>query len=228
MKTHPLHLMAHAAALAALAAAAPARAENSLFIDNFSTGHFAAKPITKGRVTSSQTGAMLNGQRSTTLDVCEDHCATQNPYNQGVSYRYADSRANPGHGAFVISAPIFTYPRIDIGYGSMNQNWTAYTLIRLNFIAVTQPLAQGMLIYTGSGRGMLSCEVPVSSQPISVELPFDNFSSENGGFSRGDVTDIDFFLYSSLVGGVEYAISSIELSDTPHGGAIVCPKVTQP
>jgi hypothetical protein len=30
------------------------------------------------------------------------------------------------------------------------------------------------------------------------------------------------------VGGVEYAISSIELSDTPHDGAIVCPKVARP
>jgi len=202
----------------------PAWAENRLLIDDFSTGHFVAKPIKKGRVSFTQTGAMLNGQRTTTLSVCDTFCDTQNPYGQGVSYRFAESKAEPGHSAFVMNAPIFTFPRIDQGYGPMHANFTAYDRIRVNFSAITQPLEFVLLLFSGSGRGIISCEVPATSQPVSVELPFDNFSMDNGGFVRGDITDTDFIYYSSHIGGVEYAATSIEASDTPNGGAIVCPK----
>jgi hypothetical protein len=77
-----------ALALVAVAAGTPAPAENRQLIDDFSSGHFQAKPIKKGGTSSSQTGSMVGGARSTTLTLCSTHCNTANPYAQTAAYSY--------------------------------------------------------------------------------------------------------------------------------------------
>jgi hypothetical protein len=210
-------------ALAALAAGAPALAENRQLIDDFSTGHFQAKPIKKGSASSNQIGSMVGGSRSTTVTLCSTDCSTDNPYAQTVAYSYVSNKAQAGDNAFVQAAGFKTHPRIDQGYGPMHVNFSAYDRVRLNFVGLSAPMNFNLLMFTDGGRGQNGCNLPELNQPFSVELPYSGFVQENGGFMTSDITDLAFVYQSgSAIGSVEFGIRSIEVSDTPQAGAIVC------
>jgi len=212
-----------ALALSALAAGAPALAENRQLIDDFSTGHVPAKPIKKGHTSSSQTGSMVGGARNTTLTLCDTSCNTANPYTQMAAYSYVPNKAKAGENAFVQSAGIETWPRIEQSYGPMHMNFSAYDRVRLNFVGLSASLNFNLLMFTEGGHGQNACNLPALNQPFSVELPYSGFAMENGGFVASDITDLAFVYQSgSTIGSVEFGIRSIEVSDTPQAGAIVC------
>jgi hypothetical protein len=207
----------------AVMAAAHAMAENRQTVDDFSTGHFQARAIKSGSENSTETGAMLGGQRSTTLTLCSSGCQAANPYRQGASYGYVANAAQPGASAFVQSAGFDMAPRIDQGYGPMNADLSAYDRVRVNFAGLSESLNFNILLFSGAGRGQDGCNLVQHNGPFSVEFPYTGFVPANGGFVPGDVTDISLVYQSAnTIGSVEFAITSIEVSDTPKPGATVC------
>ena len=67
-----------------------------------------------------------------------------------------------------------------------------------------------------------SCDLGYSDHPFSVEFPFDGFNASTG-FDTAHVEALAFtFNGISKVGGVGYAVASIELSNSKAPGAIVC------
>jgi hypothetical protein len=205
------------------AAAAHAGAENRMPIDDFSSGHFQAKSIKSGSESSTQAGTMLGGQRSTTLTLCSSGCKAANPWRQGVSYGYVADAAQAGSNAFVQSASFDTAPRIDQGYGPMNADLSAFNRVRVNFAGLSESLNFNILMFTGAGRGQNGCNLVQHNGPFSVEFPYAGFVPANGGFVPGDVTDISLVYQSAdTIGSVEFAITSIEVSDTPMPGATTC------
>jgi len=212
------------AAVAACATASHAIAENHQAIDDFSSGHYQSKWIESGSENSSQTGSMIGGSRHTTLTLCTGAaCRTANEFKQGASYGYVADRAHSGANAFVQSAGFDSFPRIDQGYGPMNQDLSAFDRVRVNFVGLSAPLNFNILMFTGAGRGQNGCNVGALNRPFSVEFPYAGFVPANGGFVPGDITDISLVYQSaSAIGSVEFGISSIEVSDTAAPGAIVC------
>ncbi len=208
---------------AASLAAASAMAENRMSIDDFSTGHYQSPAIKKGSQTSTQSGGMVGGARGTTMTLCATGCAVANPYGQTASYAYVANKAQPGTNAFVQSVGFGLAPRIDQGYGPMNEDFARFDRVRVNFVGLSDTLNFNILMFSGAGRGQNGCNLGQRNGVFSVEFPFSGFVPANGGFVPGDITDISLvYQSSSVIGSIDFAISSIEVSDTPMPGAIVC------
>jgi len=192
-------------------------------IDDFSTGAYASPQYKSGQHATSQTGSMLGGSRSTSIWPCST-CATQNPYNQVSSYTIQPATKN-AVSAFVSSQGFFVGPRIEIGYGyvtPMAIDFTPYDRIRLNFLGLTQTLNFNILLYTGTAYAQGGCNISPYGGSFSVELPLANFV-QNSGFSLSKVNLIDLILQNgSVLGSVNYAITSVQLSNTPMPGAVSC------
>ena len=210
---------------ALLAAAAGAHAA-SLVIDDFSTGPYQSKIVKKGSESGSQVGTMVGGLRSTGLSLCATGCAVANPYQQPSEYRIGANQSDAHQHALVQTAGFDTAPRLDMDYGygaPMNADFSAYDRVRLNFIGLSETLNFNLLMYTGAGRGQNGCNLLQHNGPFSIELPYSGFVMANGGFVAGDITFLQFiFQAGGAPGAVGYGLASIEVSDTPQAGAIVC------
>jgi hypothetical protein len=208
--------------LAAVAASAVAQDKP---IDKFATGLYQSPAFKAGLTHSStQTGSMMGGTRSTNMSVCAAAlCPSQNPYNQGNSYGYfAANSHRPA--AMVQTAGYGAAPRIDMGYGGgspMNEDFSGYQKIRVNFKGLTQPLNFNIQLFTGTAYAQGGCNMSAHPGDFSAELPLDKFV-QNPGFSFADITTMNVIFQSgSAIGGVSFAITSIELSNTTKSGLVI-------
>src|SRR6185369_1012753 len=142
-------------------------------------------------------------------------CPAQNPYNQGSSYGYFTEKSNR-KAAMVQTAGFDAAPRIDLGYGggsTMNEDFN-YQKIRVNFEGLTEPLNFNIQLFTGTAWAQGGCNIAAYPAEFSVELPLNQFV-QNPGFTLSDVTSMNvIFQSSSAIGGVSFAITSLELSNT--------------
>lgn len=216
-----------AAAVLFLAAMAISAVAQDLTIDNFTTGNSPSIPYKSGTHESIQTGSMLGGSREASLFICDTKkkgdCALRNPYNQFSSYGFLP--ANGGQPASMVqTGGYFAGPRIDLFYGlqtPLNANFTPYQKIRVNFSGLTQPLNFNIQPHTGGPYAQGGCNLPAYGGSFSVELPLSLFV-QTPGFSFADVTYMDVIFQSgSVLGGVSFGITSIELTNTTAGGVVI-------
>ena len=216
------------AALAAAAVNASAQSCPDLTIDDFTTGHYQSPNFVNGPTHDSvQYGKMMGGSRDTNMYICPTTtpCPTYNPYNQPSSYTFS-SGTTTFKPAMVQTAGFEVGPRIDMAYGFhgvMNENFVPYQKIRLNFKGLTQPLNFNIQLYTGTSWAQGGCNIPAYPAEFAIELPLDKFVTTTG-FSLSQVNYMNFiFQDGSYIAGVEFAITSIELTNTTKpGNTISC------
>jgi hypothetical protein len=213
--------------LAAQGNTALAAVAQDLPIDDFSTGNYQSPDFYYGATHDSiQYGAMMGGSRDTNLNVCPGNtpCPTYNPYHQPSSYSFVPATATT-HSTMVQSSGFYVGPRIDMGYGYhayMNENFTPYKLIRLNFTGLSQALNFNVQLFTGTSWAQGGCNLAPYSGPFSIELPLSKFIATKG-FTLSSVNLVDFiFQNGSVIGSVGFGITSIELSNAPKTGALSC------
>jgi hypothetical protein len=220
--------------LVVIAATARGLAQSDVAIDDFKTGHYQSPAYTSGDYSSTQNGDMLGGRRDETLSLCDfaTVCGSANAYSHTASYGVFAKTANHA-GGLEESAGYGTESYLDVEYGiggTMNVSFSGYDRIRVNFLGLNGPLTAEALLETNGGIDSYaenSCNLKYSDEPFSVEFPFDEFIASNG-FDLGHVQFLAFTLdETSKVGGVGYAISSIELSDQAAKGAIVCKSLSE-
>ena len=206
-----------------LAAVAGSAVAQDRTIDDFTTGPFKQTPVRCGKVApSSQNGAMLGGNRSTGLLLSPANACG---FSQPNSYEFKlATKATPP--AFLFNAGYGAGPRIDMGYGfgaPMNIDFTPYDRIRVNFLGLTQPLNFNILVFTGTTWAQNGCNISELNRPFSIELPLNGFIISGPSFSWSNINFIDnIFQSGSAIGGVDLAVSSIQLSNTPMPGAQIC------
>jgi hypothetical protein len=196
-------------------------------IDNFSTGNLQPVLVKVGSQERIQTGNMLGGSRDTVMSVCDTtkkgECARVNPYNQASSFGFLPARGGQPP-AMVQTAGYFAPPRIDMYYGlqsTMHADFSGYQKIRVKFSGLTQELNFNIQPHTGGPYAQGGCNIAPYGGSFSVELPLDKFIVTDG-FSFADVTWIDvIFQDGSVLGGVSFGITSIELTNTTAGGVVI-------
>lgn len=210
-----------------LAAAAVAAQAQDLTIDNFTSGYYQSAALYYGPTHDSiQYGTMMGGSRDTNMNVCSTAgaCPANNAWNQPSVYGfYPATSTQPA--AMVQTAGFYTAPRIDMGYGYhgyMSENFSGYQMIRLNFKGLSQPLNFNILLFTGTSYAQGGCNINAYAAPFAVELPLSKFVLTKG-FTMTNINLMDFiFQDGSAIGGVGFAITSIELSNTSKPGAVSC------
>jgi len=124
----------------------------------------------------------------------------------------------------VQTAGYFVGPRIDMYYGNqspMHADFSGYQKIRVNFTGLTQTLNFNIQPHTGGPYAQGGCNIPAYGGSFSVELPLNQFI-QTQGFSFADVTNMDvIFQDGSVLGGVSFGTTSIELSNTTKGGIVI-------
>ncbi len=216
------------AVLIAAAGSASAQSGPDLTIDDFSTGFYQSPGFTNGSThTSVQYGKMMGGSRDSNMYICPTTtpCPTYNPYHQPSSYAFASGTATQKP-AMVQSAGFDVGPRIDMAYGFhgvMNENFVPYQKIRLNFKGLSQTLNFNIQLFTGGAWAQGGCNVPAYPAEFAIELPLNKFVT-TPGFTFSDVSYMNFiFQDGSYIGGVNFAITSIELTNTTKpGNTISC------
>jgi len=215
--------------LFAMAATANGLAQSDKAIDDFKTGHYQSPAYISGINSSTQYGDMLGGRRDETLSLCDfaTVCGGANAYNHAASYGIFGKDKDHA-GGLEESAGYGVESYLDLEYGiggTMNVSFAGYDRIRVNFLGLTGPLSAEALLETNGGIDSYAentCNLKYSDEPFSVEYPFDEFVASRG-FDLGHVQFLAFVLNeTSKVGGVGYAISSVELSDHAAKEAIVC------
>jgi len=212
-----------------VAATANAVAQNDLAIDNFTTGLYQSPPYSSGTYSSTQKGGMLGGSRLTTIALCDFlvHCGSSNAYDHTSSYGiFAKNASHPA--SLEENAGYGTQSELNVEYGiggELDANFSAYDRIRVNFNGLSGRIDLLALLETNGGIDSYaedSCDLGYSDHPFSVEFPFDGFNASTG-FDTAHVEALAFtFNGISKVGGVGYAVASIELSNSKAPGAIVC------
>lgn len=197
-------------------------------IDDFTTGTYQSKPLTKGTANrSTQSGTMLGGSRDTYMGICDPtkkgDCAANNPYNQSSSYGFFQAKGSRV-ASMVQTAGYLAKPRIDMEYGfqnPMNVDFTGYQKIRLNFQGLSQPLNFNILLYSGGPYAIGGCNLAPYAGTFSIELPLSLFQ-QTPGFDLAHVSNIDFiFQDGSVIGNVGFGVTSIELSNTTASGIVI-------
>jgi hypothetical protein len=208
-----------------LAAVAVSAVAQDKTIDDFTTGPYQSPTFKTGtKHSSTQTGSMIGGTRGTNMSICANVlCPSQNPYNQGSSYGYFPANTNRP-AAMVQTAGYDAVPRIDMGYGGgspMNEDFSGYQKIRVNFKGLTQSLNFNIQLFTGTAWAQGGCNMSAYPWDFSAELPLDKFI-QNPGFSFADITAMNvIFQSSSPIGGVSFAITSFELSNSTKSGLVI-------
>lgn len=199
-------------------------------IDDFTTGAYQSKPLTRGLDHSVLTGDpnhLLGGSRDTQMLVCDPkvkgQCAAVNPYNQPNSYGFFP--ATSGRVASMVqTGGYYAGPRIDMGYGFQNPmdiNFGAYQKIRINFSGLSQGLNFNILLYSGGPYAIGGCNMGTFAGAFSAELPLSLFQQAEG-FDLSHVTNVDvIFQDGSAVGNVGFGVTSIELSNTTKSGVVI-------
>src|SRR6266702_3503166 len=210
------------------AATSSAYAQDPNILDDFSTGHYQSPGYFYGPAHESvQYGKMVGGSRDTNMNVCPTNakCPTYNPYNQPSSYGFFPATATKP-AAMVQSAGFYSGPRIDMAYGfhgTMHEDFGAYDKIRVNFKGLSQALNFNIQLFTGTSWAQGGCNIPTYPAECAIELPLDKFVTTNG-FTFSDVTYMNLiFQDGSAIGGVGFAITSVELTNTTKpGNTISC------
>jgi hypothetical protein len=214
------------------AATLPAFAQTTVdrTIDDFTTGRYQSPAFFSGSSHDNvQYGKMMGGSRDTNMYICPTTtpCPTYNPYNQPSSYSFSAGSGATYKPAFVQTAGFEVGPRIDMGYGyhgtSMNEDFTPYQKIRVNFKGLTQTLNFNIQLFTTYWWAQGGCNIPAYAGEFAIELPINKFITTSG-FNISDVTAMDFiFQDGSYIAGVDFAITSIELTNTTKpGNTISC------
>lgn len=213
-------------ALTLMLGAAHTTFAQDLNIDDFTTGKSAILKYKSGSLNgATQTGDpihLIGGTRSTNFNL------TANPLDQISTFQFRPDVKNH-QSAFIHNAAFYASPRVDMGYGSgapMHADFSSYRsdpngVIRVNFLGLTDTLNFNILLYTGTTWAQGGCNLGAYPGAFSVELPLNKFDDK--GINFADVNYIDvIFQSSSPVGGIELAITSIEVSKTPKPGAVSC------
>ena len=195
-----------------------------ILIDDFSTGAYKSPEFKTGVHTSGQNGSMLGLNRSTGFSICKAQtCATVNPYKQAMSYAFLPT-TTAAPAAMIQSVGYGAAPRIDMGYGfgaPMDQDFSSTDRIQINFRGLSQYLNFNLQVFTGTSWGQNGCNLPPSTAPFTVELPYTGFTGP--GFDKNHVNFLNFiFQDGSPIGGVNFAIASIRAVNGGAPGAIVC------
>jgi hypothetical protein len=194
-------------------------------IDDFTSGAYQSAVFKNGlKHLSTQNGIMLGGNRYTNMSLCKPGaCGGANPFNQGVSYAFLPATAS-APATMLQSAGYGSAPRIDLEYGQgtpMNADLSTSDRIRITFLGSTGTLNFNLLIYTGGSFGQNGCNLAASTVPFTVELPFSGFAGP--GFTSSNINTLDFiFQNGSPIGGINFAIGSIQAVNGGQPGAIVC------
>jgi len=196
-------------------------------IDKFSTGNQQPALVKAGSQERIQSGDMLGGWRDTVMSLCDTtkkgDCALRNPYNQTSSFGFLPARGGQPP-AMVQTGGYFAVPRIDMLYGlqsTMHENFSGYQKIRVNFSGLTQELNFNIQPHTGGPYAQGGCNIAPYGGAFSVELPLNKFVVTDG-FSFADVTWMDvIFQDGSVLGGVSFGITSIELTNTTAQGVVI-------
>lgn len=212
--------------LAMLVAGAQFALAQDLTIDDFTTGASKILKYSKGTINPvTQTGDpshLIGGTRSANFNL------TSNTLKQISTFQFRPDVKN-NQSAFIHNAAFYAAPRVDMEYGAgapMHADLGSYRsdsngLIRVNFKGLTENLNFNIQLFTGTTWAQGGCNILAYPGQFSVELPLDKFV--DNGINFGDINTINvIFQSSSAIGGVEFAISSIEVSKTPQPGAISC------
>ena len=206
-------------------------AENTLLIDDFTTGAFhSAAYNTGGNRTFNQNGStshILGGNRNEVLYVCSTSgitpCKTANPYGQYTSVAVgSDPAVSPKVHALVFGSGFQQGDRLELYYGEgtpMSADLSPYSVIRVNFQGLSGPLNFNLEAWTGSTYAVNACNLGANMNPFSVEFPISGFSQ---GSTPVTWSDINTLLFIYQLDGVSFGISSIEASDTSDPNAVQC------
>ena len=222
--------------LFALSAASAAQAATVVPVDDFTTGHYQSPQYGKGtsqQNSNLQFGSMLGGSRSTSMGICDTttkgQCAATNPDAQKSSYAILTRASAPRTSQLIQSSGYEDTPRLEVAYGqtaALNQNFAALgagAVMRLYFTGVTQVLNFNILLFNSAGDTAINgCNLAPLAGAFTVEVPVASFHHD-AGFSMSDVQFIDYiFQDGSPIGGVEFGISRLEVSDTSLGNVVTC------
>jgi hypothetical protein len=214
-------------AIALLAAGSVAALAQDKTIDDFTTGNYQSPVYYYGAAHDSiQYGSMMGLSRDTNMNVCSLNyrCPAANTWNQPSSYSFSPA-VTGYHSAMVQTAGFFTAPRIDMAYGFhgyMSENFAAYKKIRLNFQGLSQPLNFNIQLFTGGAWAQGGCNIGAYPATFSIDVPLANFITTKG-FDLTNINYMNFiFQDGSAIGGVGFAVTSIELTNTTKPGAISC------
>jgi hypothetical protein len=131
--------------------------------------------------------------------------------------------------AFIHNAAFLVGQRVDMVYGygvPMHADFSSYSgdpngLIRVNFLGLTGDLNFNIELFTGVVYALGGCNLSANEAPFSIELPLADFV--DNGIDYADINTIDVITQSaSAIGGIEFAITSIEVSKNPQPGALPC------
>jgi hypothetical protein len=103
----------------------------------------------------------------------------------------------------------------------MNADLSSADRLRVYFLGLTGTLNFNIQMFTGTSWGQNGCNLPGSTVPFTVELPFTGFAGP--GFDKSQVNYINLiFQDGSAIGGINFAIASVEAVNGGQAGAIVC------
>ncbi|HTR27273.1 MAG TPA: hypothetical protein VMI10_25105 [Terriglobales bacterium] len=210
----------------ALCVAAPFAHAQDLTIDDFTTGKSAVLKYKGGATnTGTQTGAtahLIGGTRTTNFNIAT------NPLQQTSTFQFRpDGKHNQS--AYIHNVAFLVGSREDMvyGYGApMHADFSSYSgdpngLIRVNFLGLTGDLNFNIELFTGTIYAQGGCNITANPAPFSIELPLSTFV--DNGINYADINLIDVITQSgSQIGGIEFAVTSIEVSKTPKPGALPC------
>ncbi len=197
-----------------------------LTIDDFTTGRSPILKYISGSSNSvtqiGNSSHLIGGTRSTNFNIAAS------PLTQVSSFQFRPDVKN-NQSAFIHNAAFEVAVRVDMGYGSgtpMHADFSAYRsdpngLIRVNFKGLTESLNFNIQLFTGTTWAQGGCNIPPRAAAFSVELPLDKFVDH--GINSADINTINvIFQAAGLIGAVDFAVSSIEVSKTPKPGALSC------
>jgi hypothetical protein len=201
-----------------------------LNIDDFRQGAYQSPQFRSGaRHVSTQIGStahIIGGTRSTNINICATTpCPTKNPFDQPSSYQFRPGTKG-GPSAFLLKSGFHVGPRIDMQYGEggpMQADFSGYKSgwIRLNFKGLAENLNFGILLFTGTTYAQSGCNINAYPGDFSVEAPLSLFHDH--GIDYTNINSMDFFFQSgSAIGGVNFLVTSIEVSNAHKKGAISC------
>ena len=197
-----------------------------LTIDDFTTGKSPVLKYKSGATNgSTQTGAeahLIGGTRSTNFNIAT------NPLQQTSTFQFRPDVKNK-QSAFIHNAAFLVTPRVDMVYGygaAMHADLSSYSgdpngLIRVNFLGLTGDLNFNIELFTGTVYALGGCNLSAYPGAFSIELPLNTFV--DNGINYADINTIDVISQAaSTTGGIEFAVTSIEVSKTPKPGALPC------
>jgi hypothetical protein len=212
-----------ALSLLAFATFAASAAGAQITIDDFTTGAYQSPEFKIGVHASSQNGNMLGLNRSSGLTICKGKPCGLNPSGQPISYAFLPATAS-APAAMVQSAGYGASPRFEVGYGfgaPMDKDLGSADRIRITFLGLNGTMNFNLQIFTGTSYGQNGCNLAASTVPLTVELPYSGFVGP--GFDKSHVNLLNFiFQNGNVIGGINFAIGSIQAVNGGKPGAIVC------